>query len=215
MTEWCWRSSERGAVCCPLVKSCSYSQTTKYVNMDYLFCSSLHHSPLRTLNVSYDIACQWSKNLWDQMTTLTLPMQIQRNDKQVKFFILKFHLPAHIMRCQTCYLFNFIPVMLALLRPYIICHTQGSNSQPHYDNSHYQPLHSLSYATPWPRLSHSLMAIRLMSTSRQILHHAYRTASHLGTSCISSLLYDPYLASCSSHVFLMTCTCPIGYDPLI
>ncbi|KAN0079965.1 hypothetical protein V8E55_009531 [Tylopilus felleus] len=77
---------------------CSYSQTTKYVNMDYLFCSSLRHSPLRTLN-----------NLWDQMTTLTLPMQIQRNDKQVKFFIPKFHLPAHIMRCQTCYLFNFIP----------------------------------------------------------------------------------------------------------
>ena len=40
------------------------------------------------------------------------------------------------------------PVTLALFRPYIICHTRGSNSQPHYDNSHYQLLHSLSYATP-------------------------------------------------------------------
>ena len=39
-------------------------------------------------------------------------------------------------------------VTLALLCPYIICHTRGSNSQPHYDNSHYQRLHSLSYATP-------------------------------------------------------------------
>ena len=39
-------------------------------------------------------------------------------------------------------------VTLALLRPYTICPTRGSNSQPHYDNSHYQPLHSLSYATP-------------------------------------------------------------------
>ena len=39
-------------------------------------------------------------------------------------------------------------VTLALLRPYIICLTRGSNSQPHYDNSHYQLLHSLSYATP-------------------------------------------------------------------
>ena len=39
-------------------------------------------------------------------------------------------------------------VMLALLHPYIICHNRGSNSQPHYDNSHYQLLHSLSYATP-------------------------------------------------------------------
>ena len=39
-------------------------------------------------------------------------------------------------------------VTLALLRPYIICLTRGSNSQPHYDNSHYQLLHSLSYVTP-------------------------------------------------------------------
>ena len=62
---------------------------------------------------------------------------------------------------------------------------------------------------PWPRLSHSLMAVhlmavRLMFTSCQILRHAYRTATHLGASCISSPLYDPYLTSCSSHVFLLT-----------
>ena len=67
----------------------------------------------------------------------------------------------------------------------------------------------------WSRLSHSFMAVCLMLTSCQTLHHAYRTASHLGASCISSPLYHPYLASCSSHVFLMTCTRPIGYDPLI
>ena len=41
-----------------------------------------------------------------------------------------------------------LDVTLALLRPYIICLTRGSNSQPHYDNSHYQLLHSLSYAMP-------------------------------------------------------------------
>ena len=35
-------------------------------------------------------------------------------------------------------------VTLALLRSYIICHTRESNSQPHYDNSHYRSLHSLS-----------------------------------------------------------------------
>ena len=68
---------------------------------------------------------------------------------------------------------------------------------------------------PWSRSSHSLMAVCLMFTSCQILHHAYHTASHLGTSCISSPLYDPYPTSCSSHAFLMTHTRPIGYDPLI
>ena len=46
---------------------------------------------------------------------------------------------------------------------------------------------------PWPRLSHSLMAVCLMFTSWQNLHHAYHTATHLGASCISSLLYHPYL----------------------
>ena len=44
----------------------------------------------------------------------------------------------------------------------------------------------------WSRLSHSLIAVCLMFASCQILHHAYHTASHLGASCISSLLYDPY-----------------------
>ena len=68
---------------------------------------------------------------------------------------------------------------------------------------------------PWSRHSHSLMAVRFTFTSCQTLHHAYRTASHLGASCISSPLYNPYLASCSSHVFLMIRTRPIGYDPPI
>ena len=36
------------------------------------------------------------------------------------------------------------------------------------------------------------MAVHLMFTSWQTLHHSYRTATHLGASCISSLLYDPY-----------------------
>ena len=55
--------------------------------------------------------------------------------------------------------------------------------------------HYISYPKyhPWPRLSHSLMAVCLIFTSWQTFHHAYRTAMHLGASCILSLLYDPYL----------------------
>ena len=37
------------------------------------------------------------------------------------------------------------------------------------------------------------MAVRLMPTSQQSVLHAYCTATYLGTSCISSLLYNPYL----------------------
>ena len=49
-----------------------------------------------------------------------------------------------------------------------------------------------------------LMAVRLMFTSCQILHHAYHTASHLGTSCISSPLYDPYLPHARLMYSLLT-----------
>ena len=43
------------------------------------------------------------------------------------------------------------------------------------------------------------MAVHLMFTPCQILHHAYLTALHLGASCISSPLYDLYLP----HAHLM------------
>ena len=109
-------------------------------------------------------------------------------------------------------------VTLALLRPYIICLTRGSNSQPHYD--------TLALLRPYiiclTRGSNSQPHYdkqSLPTTTLPILCNApgldSRTASHLGASCISSPLYDPYLASCSSHVLLMTRTRPIGYDPLI
>ncbi|KAG1749250.1 hypothetical protein EDB19DRAFT_1825495 [Suillus lakei] len=39
----------------------------KYINMDYLFFSTLRHSSLKTLNISYDIACQWHKKLWQRV----------------------------------------------------------------------------------------------------------------------------------------------------
>ncbi|KAF9226125.1 hypothetical protein BS17DRAFT_655296, partial [Gyrodon lividus] len=35
----------------------------RYLNMDYIFFTSmLHAKDLKVLNISYDIACQWSKN---------------------------------------------------------------------------------------------------------------------------------------------------------
>ncbi|KAG2129514.1 hypothetical protein BD769DRAFT_1387127 [Suillus cothurnatus] len=42
----------------------------RYLNMDYLFFSSMQSSSeISTLNISYDITCQWSKHLWTQMST--------------------------------------------------------------------------------------------------------------------------------------------------
>ncbi|KAK0478565.1 hypothetical protein EDD18DRAFT_1312566 [Armillaria luteobubalina] len=57
----------------------------RYINMDYFALSMLACSTPPWLVISYDIACQWHKNV----------------------FILKFHLPAHILPCHNNFSFNY------------------------------------------------------------------------------------------------------------
>ncbi|KAG1758273.1 hypothetical protein EDD22DRAFT_981491 [Suillus occidentalis] len=81
----------------------------RYINMDYLFFSSMRSSQdIHVLNISYDIACQWNKNLWSRMSTFPHQYHIDHDHKVVTFFVPKFHLPAHVASCQTKFSFNFI-----------------------------------------------------------------------------------------------------------
>ncbi|KAG2125960.1 hypothetical protein DEU56DRAFT_872983 [Suillus clintonianus] len=81
----------------------------KYINMDYLFFSSMQSShDIHVLNISYDIACQWNKNLWSHMSAFPHKYRIDHDNKLVTFLVPKFHLPAHITSCQTRFSFNFI-----------------------------------------------------------------------------------------------------------
>jgi hypothetical protein len=78
--------------------------------MDYLFLSSVTQTQLRSLVVSYDIACQWSKNVWKRMAAYSPHLGLDLNGPlSVKFLVPKFHLPAHVEVCQTAYSFNFMP----------------------------------------------------------------------------------------------------------
>ncbi|KAG2144236.1 hypothetical protein DEU56DRAFT_937900 [Suillus clintonianus] len=79
----------------------------KYINMDYLFFSSLRDNSVKMLNVSYDIACQWHKHLWSRMESLPRSHHLDYLSKVVRFFVPKFHLPAHVAKCQTIFSFNF------------------------------------------------------------------------------------------------------------
>ncbi|KAG1720604.1 uncharacterized protein EDB91DRAFT_1240394 [Suillus paluster] len=79
----------------------------RYTNMDFLFFSSLCGRSVDTLNVSYNIVCQWHKNLWQRMSTMPLDLHLDHLATFVRFFIPKFHLPAHILTCQTKFSFNF------------------------------------------------------------------------------------------------------------
>ncbi|KAH7918603.1 hypothetical protein BV22DRAFT_1024324 [Leucogyrophana mollusca] len=80
----------------------------RYSNMDYLFFSALRGSPLNVLNVSYDIACQWHKKLWSRMNHIPSHLHLSNcPEKLIRYFVPKFHLPAHILKCQTMFSFNF------------------------------------------------------------------------------------------------------------
>ncbi|KAG1741401.1 hypothetical protein EDD22DRAFT_786709, partial [Suillus occidentalis] len=81
----------------------------KYVNMDYLFCSTIQYTKdLLVFNISYDIACQWSKNLQEQMRKYPDHIRFDRSNKFITFLVPKFHLPAHILACQITYSHNLI-----------------------------------------------------------------------------------------------------------
>lgn len=75
--------------------------------MDYIVFSAISHIGLRMYNLSYDIACQWHKKLWNRMTNIPEHFQLNHTDKIVCFFVLKFHLKVHVQSCQTQFSFNF------------------------------------------------------------------------------------------------------------
>jgi Kyakuja-Dileera-Zisupton transposase len=99
------------------------STLLSYVNMDYLFFSSIARathfkiigsSTARTgrkthskIIGSYDIACQWGLYLQDRLIT-TIPRHLHPPDDTLfEVFVPKFHLPAHKPQCHAAYSFNY------------------------------------------------------------------------------------------------------------
>lgn len=78
----------------------------RYLNMDYMFFMSLAGSALLWLYVSYDIACQWYKNISTRMQIFAEDIQFKNKEKNIVFLVPKFHLPAHIEECNIQFSFN-------------------------------------------------------------------------------------------------------------
>jgi Kyakuja-Dileera-Zisupton transposase len=78
--------------------------------MDFLFISSLSQWDILHLLefiASYDVACQWSTHFWKRMLLYPSWFQFDYQSKLFRFLVPKFHLAAHIMKCQTEFSFNF------------------------------------------------------------------------------------------------------------
>ena len=76
--------------------------------MDHFLRSSLAiHTPTRLI-ASYDIGCQWSRNLHQRFAAYP-SNPISSGELDVTVLVPKFHLAAHIEKCQTEFSFNYVP----------------------------------------------------------------------------------------------------------
>ncbi|KAJ7292455.1 hypothetical protein C8J57DRAFT_1042053 [Mycena rebaudengoi] len=82
----------------------------RYINMDYMVWMSLAgQEDLLQVFISYDIACQWHKNIWERLKEYNVTLQDRAGGRFYVFLIPKFHLPAHIEACNILFSFDLTP----------------------------------------------------------------------------------------------------------
>ncbi|PBK64390.1 hypothetical protein ARMSODRAFT_842607, partial [Armillaria solidipes] len=78
----------------------------QYVYMDYGVLKTLMSETPKSVVISYDIGCQWHKNLWKRIDRYGPELTPALRPDNVVVLVPKFHLPAHIAECQEEFSFN-------------------------------------------------------------------------------------------------------------
>lgn len=78
---------------------------SRYINTYYIIAAYLKHCKVCDIKISYNIACKWSVNLHTQFATYHEDINLAA--LSLTFLVPKFHLPAHGLKCQACYSFNY------------------------------------------------------------------------------------------------------------
>lgn len=81
-------------------------QSSRYINTDYVLFSSLKNTKCNRVCGSYDVACQYMKNIHIREQLLPEDLRYSKNIKKLTFFIPKFHIPAHEENCNLEFSFN-------------------------------------------------------------------------------------------------------------
>ncbi|KAJ7792665.1 hypothetical protein B0H14DRAFT_3094155 [Mycena olivaceomarginata] len=82
----------------------------RFANIDYIFASILrHHDPLLRMIISYDIVCQWWKQLFQRLLLLPELVRFILVLPWIAFVIPKMHIHAHTLLCGILYSLNLIP----------------------------------------------------------------------------------------------------------
>ncbi|KAK0457087.1 uncharacterized protein EV420DRAFT_1271922, partial [Desarmillaria tabescens] len=79
----------------------------RYINMDYFVLSTLTCDMPPDLVISYDITCQWHKNLFVYISKYPMDLQPGQLEHNILYLVPKFHLPVHILKCRNDFSFNF------------------------------------------------------------------------------------------------------------
>ena len=75
--------------------------------MDYIFWSVLRRHGSTDIVASYDIACQWHRNLLTRASSLPTHLRLNFTSLSFNFVIPKFHIAAHGDSCQSRFSLNF------------------------------------------------------------------------------------------------------------
>ncbi|KAJ7768836.1 hypothetical protein B0H16DRAFT_1716037 [Mycena metata] len=82
----------------------------RYANMDWIFACILgHQDPRLRKIVSYDIVCQWWKNLKSRLKKLPPLVRLHLAMGLMRFVIPKMHIHSHTIICQLLFSLNLIP----------------------------------------------------------------------------------------------------------
>ncbi|KAF7308831.1 CxC2 domain-containing protein [Mycena kentingensis (nom. inval.)] len=82
----------------------------RYGNMDYVLASLLRHIHERLRKVlSYDIACQWWKELKERLEKLPPLVRLRLILSLTRFVVPKMHILAHIVICRLLFDLRFVP----------------------------------------------------------------------------------------------------------
>jgi hypothetical protein len=77
--------------------------------MDFIVFSSLVGTLISFIIFSYDIVCQWSRNIQKRHRSLPFSVRLPENVlRSAKFVIPKFHIYGHGTQCQAKYSLNFL-----------------------------------------------------------------------------------------------------------
>ncbi|KAF7288121.1 hypothetical protein HMN09_01426400 [Mycena chlorophos] len=82
----------------------------RFGNVDWVFLSILRHLELQLrFLISYDIACQWCKRLFERVDALPFQLSLVLVSTLFRFVVPKLHILGHIAKCQAEFSLNYTP----------------------------------------------------------------------------------------------------------